>query len=141
MSGFDQGIIEMQRAQIASRDDTTTVIIFYLLVALIATVWIFRDARARGKSGCAAAMIVIVATFWSGIGLLIIVICTWILIRPSVDASRRNFQDAIDILTSGQQLPNELPSGVVPAPSPDEYLKDLEQRHDPPGPPESSDMP
>ena len=141
MSGFDQGIIEMQRAQIASRDDTTTVIIFYLLVALIATVWIFRDAWARGKSGCAAAMIVIVATFWSGIGLLIIVICTWILIRPSVDASHRNFQDAIDILTSGQQLPNELPSGVVPAPSPDEYLKDLEQRHDPPGSPESSDMP
>ncbi|MEO1995158.1 MAG: hypothetical protein ABGZ17_07780, partial [Planctomycetaceae bacterium] len=76
-----------------------------------------------------------------GLGMTIMVICTWILIRPSIDASSRKLQDAIDMLTSGQQLPNELPSGIVPAPSPGDFLKDLEQRHDPSEPPESSDTP
>jgi len=141
MTGFDQGVLEFQHTQDRLNGIVVTVWIVHLLVALIAARWIYRDAQARGKSAWAAAILMIVSTLGYGLGMTIMVICTWILIRPSVDASRRNFQDAIDILTSGQQLPNELPSGVVPAPSPAEFLKDLEQRHDPPDSPESSDMP
>ena len=141
MSGFDQGVLEFQRTQNNASGIVVTVWIVHLLVALIAASWIHRDARARGKSGWAAAILMIVSTLGYGPGMTIMVICTWILIRPSIDASRRKLQDAIDVLTSGQQLPNELSSGIVAAPSPNEYLKDLEQHHDSTEPPESSDTP
>jgi hypothetical protein len=141
MSGFDQGVLQFQRTQNDLSGIVVTVWIVHLLVALIAARWIYRDAQARGKSAWAAAILMIVSTLGHGLGMTIMVICTWILIRPSIDASRRNFQDAIDMLTSGQQLPNELPSGIVPAPSPGDFLKDLEQRHAPPGPDKSSDTP
>ena len=141
MSGFDQGVLEFQRTQNNASGIVVTVWIVHLLVALIAASWIHRDARARGKSGWAAAILMIVSTLGYGLGMTIMVICTWILIRPSIDASRRKLQDAIDVLTSGQQLPNELSSGIVAAPSPNEYLKDLEQHHDSTEPPESSDTP
>ena len=139
MTGFDQGVFEFQRTQDRLMGVVVTVWIVHLLVALIAAAWIHRDARARGKSAWAAALLIFTSTLGYGLGMTIIVICTWILVRPGVDASYRKRSESVAVLTTEQQLPNELPAGIVAAPSPDEYLKDLEQRHDPPGPSEPLD--
>lgn len=141
MSGFDQGVLEFQRTQNSTSEIVVILWIVHLLVALIAAIWIYRDARARGKSGWAAAILMTVSTLGYGLVMTIMVICVWILIRPAIEASRRKPQATIDVLASGQPLPKELPSDIVAAPSPDEYLKDLEQRHDSIEPPASSDAP
>ena len=141
MSGFDQGVLEFQRTQNSASEIVFIVWVVHLLVALIAAIWIYRDARVRGKSGCAAAILMMVSILGYGLVASFMVICTWILIRPAIDASQRKIQGAVDVLASGQPLPKELPSDIVAAPSPDEYLKNLEQRHDSIEPPESSDTP
>ena len=141
MAGFDQGALQFQRTQDSVSGIVVTVWVLHLLAALIAAIWIYRDAGARGKSGWAAAILVFVSTLGYGLVMPTMVICAWILLRPAIDASQRAPQEANETLVAGQQLPNELPSDIVLAPSPDEYLKDLEQRHDSTRSPESSDAP
>ena len=87
MSGFDQGVLEFQRTQNSASEIVFIVWVVHLLVALIAAIWIYRDARARGKSGCAAAILMMVSILGYGLVASFMVICTWILIRPAIDAS------------------------------------------------------
>ena len=139
MSGFDQGVFEFQRTQNSTGGLVITVLVLHSLVALVAASWIFRDARARGKSGCAAAVMVVVSTLGYGIDMTIIVICTWILFRPGNDVSRRKVQYQSDTFSTGRQQPQELPPDIAAAPNPDDYLRNLELGHDPLSPPDASD--
>ena len=93
------------------------IVIAYLLLNCLVTIagviWIYRDAEARGKTGLAAALIVFLSAF-HGISVVLIVMCVWILSRP-----KRTPPAAPD-------LPHELPSRIVAGPTPNEFLKDLQ---------------
>jgi len=102
----------------AMADFAVAIWVVAFLVAIVAAVWIFRDAVARGKSGFAAALIALLSVFY-GIPFTLIVVCTWILIRPD-KISRRpgEVQDP---------LPETLPPGIVGAATPEEFLGGLEE--------------
>jgi len=87
------------------------------LVAVVVAVWMYRDAQRRGKSGFAAALIAFLSASY-GIPLTLIVLGTWILFRP----------EKTQLFGSGSEndLPSELPSGIVAGPSPSEFLERLE---------------
>ena len=88
------------------------------LVAIVGAVWIYGDAQSRGKSGPAAAVLVLLSAF-HGITLLVIVLCAWILIRPE-----KNFGNTSG--ASGRQA-RELPSNIAASSSTSEFLNELGQ--------------
>ena len=104
-------------------DEAKQIAIAYLLmnslVTIAGVIWIYRDAEARGKSGLAAALIVFLSAF-HGISVVLIVMCVWILSRP------KRTPPAAPDLPAAPELPHELPSGIVAGPTPNEFLKDLQ---------------
>lgn len=127
MEDFDLRFSETQRsaefgpdmAELLGGMVATTATALWVLACLVAVavaVWMFTDAKRRGKSGFAAAMIAFLSAFY-GIPLTLIVLCTWILFRP--EKSQRH------VSGSENDLPEELPSGIVLAPSPSEFLEGL----------------
>ena len=96
----------------------TAIWVAAFLVTMAAAVWICMDAEARGESGIAAALIVLLSVFY-GIPFTFIVVCTWILIRP--DKASRGTMESQD------GLPETLPSGIVAEATPEEFLEGLEE--------------
>lgn len=59
-------------------------LVIFLLIAILAAVWIYRDANRRGKSGALWAVLMFLATwFFFPIGTIIIAVI-WILVRPPI---------------------------------------------------------
>ena len=59
-------------------------LVIFLLIAIFAAVWIYKDANKRGKSGALWAVIMFIATWFAfPIGTIIIAVI-WILVRPPI---------------------------------------------------------
>lgn len=117
MDDFASQFQETQRTAVAISQLVIVFLILGILVAIGAAVWLFLDARERGKSGLAAALMALCSVFY-GIPGTVIVVCAWILIRP--DRTRRSTASTDD------RLPDRLPSGIVAAPTSKEFLEGLE---------------
>jgi hypothetical protein len=118
MNNFGQNVPE-----IPSAIQTMFELIVFLwvaasLVAIGVAVWIYKDAESRGKNGAAAALIVLLSVFFYP-PFAIIVLCTWILLRPKNTRQRAT--------NSGQHLSETLPSEIVAAATSTEFLKHLEE--------------
>ena len=90
--------------------------IVLLVVALGVGCWMFTDAESRGKNGVAAFLVTFFAAFY-GISAIVIVVGTWILLRP--DLAKRGGS------SSESDLPDKLPSGIDIKPTSEEFLEDL----------------
>ncbi len=117
MDDFNLNFSERQSSAETIVSFATALWVLGFLVAVVVAVWMFKDAQTRGKSGFAAALIAFLSAFY-GIPLTLIVLGTWIIFRP--EKSQRH--------GSGYEndLPSKLPSGIVAAPSPSEFLEGLE---------------
>ncbi len=118
MSGFQQQFHESANTALAIGQLVIVFWVLGILVAIAAAVWLFLDAKERGKSGIAAALIALCSAFY-GIPGTVIVVCAWILIRP--ERARRGTP------ASDDGLPDRLPSGIVAAPTSKEFLEGLEE--------------
>ena len=110
---FDQSFLGIRMAAETAKQILMAYLFLNCLVTIAGVIWIYRDAEARGKIGLAAASIVFLSAF-HGISVVLIVMCVWILSRP-----KRTPPAAPD-------LPHELPSRIVAGPTPNEFLKDLQ---------------
>ena len=119
MDDFGQNFPEMQRSVQTMFELTIFLWVAALLVAIVVAIWIYKDADARGKNGVAAALIALLSIFFNPPFFTIIVLCTWILLRP--EKTRRRAAD------SEQHLPEKLSSDIVAAPTSTEFLKELEE--------------
>jgi len=119
MNNFGQNVPETHRAVQTMFDLIVFLWVAASLVAIVAAVWIYKDAEARGKNGAAAALIALLSIFFNPPFFTIIVLCTWILLRP--EKTRRGAAN------SEQHLPEKLPSDIVAAPTSTEFLKGLEE--------------
>jgi ABC-type dipeptide/oligopeptide/nickel transport system permease component len=119
MNNFGQNVPEMQRSVQTMFELTVFLWVVALVVAIVVAVWIYKDAEARGKNGVAAALIALLSIFFNPPFFTIIVLCTWILLRP--EKTRRGAAN------SGQHLPEKLPSDIVATPTSTEFLKGLEE--------------
>jgi len=65
---------------------TMCIIIFIipLVIAILACIWIYKDAEKRGKSGGLWVLILIIASLFLSFLGLIIVIIVWLVIRPPI---------------------------------------------------------
>jgi Na+/H+-dicarboxylate symporter len=60
------------------------IVIIPLVIAILACIWIYKDAEKRGKSGGLWVLILILASlFFSFLGLIIVII-VWLVIRPPI---------------------------------------------------------
>ena len=118
MGDLGQNFREAQRSSETMAQFVILLEVVAFLVAIAAAVWIFRDAKSRGKSGFAAALIAFLSAFY-GIHLTVIVLCTWILFRPE-----NTHRGAMD---SENRLPEQFPSSIVAAPATQDFLKGLEE--------------
>ena len=65
------------------------IVVVPLVIAIIACIWIYKDAEKRGKQGILWVLILILAAiFLSFIG-LIIVIVVWLAIRPPIGGEKK----------------------------------------------------
>ena len=118
MNNFGQNVPEMP-----STFQTMFELVVFLwvaasLVAIGVAFWIYKDAELRGKNGAAAALIVVLSVFFFP-PFAIVVLFTWILLRP--EKTRRKPADL------EQHLPDTLPSEIVAAATSTEFLKHLEE--------------
>jgi hypothetical protein len=92
-------------------------LILRIVAAILAAIWIFRDAESRGKSGMAAALLALLSGFY-GLPLTVMVLCAWVLIRP--ERTRRG--------VSEERLPDKLSPEIQAAPSSEEFLEELQEK-------------
>ena len=117
MNNFGQNIHDAQNAAQMMAAFAIAVWVARVLVAIAAAVWIYRDAEVRGKNGIAAALIALLSAIY-GISATVMLLCAWILFRPG---KIRRGAAAME-----NSLPDELPSGIVGAPTSEEFLEELE---------------
>lgn len=86
------------------------------LLAVVAAIWMYRDADARGKSGPAAGAIGFLSFFYGPIS-TVMISCAWILFRPAL--VRRS-------AVSEDSMPHNLPPEIQTGPTPDEFFRDLQ---------------
>jgi hypothetical protein len=65
------------------------IVLIPLIIAILACIWIYKDAEKRGKQGVLWVLLLILASlFLSFIG-LIIVIVVWLMIRPPIGGEKK----------------------------------------------------
>ncbi len=75
------------------------VILLPIIIAVIAAIWIYKDANKRGKEGIVWAIILVLVTlFLSFIGLIIILV-VWLAIRPPIGGEPKS-------VSSDRRCPN-----------------------------------
>ena len=115
MNVFDQPILNIHLGPDEAKQWVTVYLVLSSLITIAGVIWIYRDAKARGKNSVAAALVIFLSAF-HGLSVLLIVMCVWILSRPE------------RIPRAASDLPLKLPSGIVAGPAPDEFLEDLENQ-------------
>jgi apolipoprotein N-acyltransferase len=79
-----------------------------IVFAIGSTIWIFKDAEFRGKSGIAAGLLAFLSFFY-GFFMTIMVLCVWVLYRP--EKLRRTISKA------ESSLPKKFPAYLVASPA------------------------
>jgi cytochrome bd-type quinol oxidase subunit 2 len=118
MNNFGQNVPEMPSVIQTIFELVVFLWVAASLVAIGLAFWIYKDAESRGKNGAAAALIVLLSVFFYP-PFAIIVLCTWILLRPENTPRRA--------ANLGQHLPDTLPSEIVATAASTEFLKHLEE--------------
>ena len=109
----------LKSAERSAENAATGAFVFWILLLVVAlgvSCWMFNDAESRGKNGIAAFLVTSFAAYY-GISAIVIVVGTWILLRP--DLAQRGGG------SSESDLPDKLPSGMEIRLTSDEFLQDL----------------
>ena len=64
-------------------------IVVALVIAILACIWIYKDAEKRGKQGILWVLLLILATIFLNIIGLVIVIVVWLVIRPPIGGEKK----------------------------------------------------
>ena len=64
-------------------------IVVSLVIAILACIWIYKDAEKRGKQGILWVLLLILATIFLNIIGLVIVIVVWLVIRPPIGGEKK----------------------------------------------------
>ena len=83
---------------------TMCLIIFLipLIIAILACIWIYKDAEKRGKSGAVWVLILILASFFGSFIGFIIVIVIWLATRPPIGGVPQHMEQT----SSNRRCPN-----------------------------------
>jgi len=83
---------------------TMCLIIFLipLIIAILACIWIYKDAEKRGKSGATWVLILILASFFGSFIGFIIVIVIWLATRPPIGGIPQHMEQP----SSDRRCPN-----------------------------------
>ena len=65
------------------------IIVVALVIAILACIWIYKDAEKRGKQGILWVLLLILATIFLNIIGLVIVIVVWLVIRPPIGGEKK----------------------------------------------------
>ena len=76
------------------------IVIIPLVIAILACIWIYKDAEKRGKSGGLWVLILILASLFLSFLGLIIVIIVWLVIRPPIGGEPKQ------VSTTERRCPN-----------------------------------
>ena len=117
MDPFQRQFFETQRAAESTAQLAFAIWVVLLVAAVAVAVWIYQDAEKRGKTGLAAAILVIASALQSFL-LMVCVLCAWILARPE--------KLPLNYGKPKNDLPSNLPPGIVAEKPVEETLSDLE---------------
>ena len=95
----------LQNVDIAGEKARASALLLTILVGVVAlgaASWMFRDAERCGKNGIAAFLVTFFAAAY-GFSAIVIVVCTWIFLRPDLTRSSRS---------ALSDLPAKFPSGI-----------------------------